>query len=161
MATFNVGSFSSTGGANLRGQSFTPNVAGPDGSGSPGTATTVYVQSASVGFPSSDTTARATTAYLYSSLPSLSNLNTGTGSLAVSTNYTDEQDLFGTGTFSRTHMFNNIAIDPTLQYFLLFPSNQIMRFATGSPYSGGKAYNTVLVALTTDVQFTVNMADSV
>jgi len=161
MATFTVGSFSSTNTAQKRGQSFAANVAGPDGTGSgPGTADPVYVQSASVGYPSSSTTGRAATAYLYSSLPTLTDLNAGTGALATSIGWSDG-NLFGANTYSRTFAFNAVAIDPTATYFILFPANQNLRYASATnPYSGGTSYSTVLGSETNnDLQFQVSLTD--
>lgn len=162
MATFSVGSFGSSGSTSFRGESFTPNVAGPDGVGGPGSATTVYLQSASVGYTSSSTAGRAAIAYLYAAVPTLANLNNnGMGSIAQSTTTTDEADLLGTGSYSRTFTFSSIALDPANQYYILFSSNQTLRYATGNPYTGGKAYNTVLAGTTNDVQFSIGMADTV
>jgi hypothetical protein len=155
MSAFTVGSFSANTNANKRGQSFTANVAGNDGTGSSGGANPVYVQSASVGYSTSNTTGRAGTAYLYSSLPTLTDLNnSGTGALAASTGHSDG-NVFGTGTFSRTFTFDAVSIDPTAVYYVLFATNQNLRFDTNAPYSGGDLYNTSLGADSSDAQFQV------
>jgi len=161
MATFTVGSFSSTNSAKKRGQSFAANVAGPDGTGAgPGSANPVYVQSVSVGYPSSSTTGRTGAAYLYSSLPTLSDLNAGNGCLACSQSTSDE-NLFGANTYSRTFYFSKVSIDPTATYFVLFPCDQSVRYASGTnPYSGGTSYSPILASETTnDLQFQVSLTD--
>lgn len=49
MAVFTVASNASSNSSNTRGQSFAPNVAGPDGTGGPGNATTVYLTAVRIG----------------------------------------------------------------------------------------------------------------
>ena len=125
MAIFTVGSFSSADPIATIAVRVSPaNVAGSDGTGSPGSANPVYVQSASVGYPTSSTSGRAGTAYLYDAVPLLADLNNGgTGALAASTG-TSDGSLFGTGTHSRTFTFDGVAIDPTKVYYILFATNQ-------------------------------------
>ncbi len=162
MATFSVASFAGNASGNNRGQSFTPNVAGPDGSGSPGSASTVYLQTVSIGYPTSDTTNRQTVIYVYDTLPTLVDLNNnGSGSIYKSISYADDTGTFGANTYSRIFSFANYSIDPTKTYYLLFAANQVLRFKTGNPYSGGSLYSTLLAAVANDAQFKVVMADTI
>ncbi len=159
MTTFSVGSFAASGTNSCYGQSFTPNVPGPNGVGSPGAATSVSLASVSIGYPSSSTTGRATTAYIYTSIPSSSDLSTGTGSLATSdVATTDGSGMFGSSTYSRTFTFTGVPLDPTVTYFVLFPSTQSVRLKTGNPYSGGGLVNTALAVTNNDAQFDVQMS---
>ncbi len=143
----------------VRGESFSPSVAGPDGSGSVGSLQTVYLTSLTIGYATSDTTNRASTLYIYDTLPSLSNLNSHSGAL-YSSDSTDDGSAFGTGTFTRTFDFNYIGLDPSKTYFFLFATNQNVTLQTGNPYSGGAMESTLLVATNKDLQFQVNMQDS-
>jgi hypothetical protein len=156
MSTFTVGSFSANQATKSHGQSFVANVAGPNGTGGPGTANPVYVQSASVGYPTANTTGRTTVAYLYDTIPSVTNLSTGVGALYSSTSHTDE-NLFGG--FSRTFVFPNCAIDPTKTYYLLLPSVQTVRNDNTKPYTGGSFYDSALSAVNFTVQFQISLTD--
>jgi hypothetical protein len=158
MSTFTVASFSANANNKSRGQSFVANAAGPNGTGGPGTANPVFVQSASVGYPTANTLGRASAAYLYDTVPTKTDLNAGTGALFVSTSHTDE-NLFGTGTYSRTFVFGGASIDPTKTYYLLFPSDQNLRYDNTDPYPSGSFYDTSLQAANFTAQFQVSLTD--
>lgn len=138
-----------------QGQALTPNVAGPNGSGSPGSATAVNLISFTVAFGDSDTDLWPLRAYLYDTLPTVGQLNNdGLYALRYSTSYVDGS-AFGTGTYTRTYTFGEpINIDPTQLHYVLLSSSAYMMYATTSLYSGGKRYNQLLAAQTnSDLQF--------
>lgn len=154
MATFTVASLAYDN-QNLthRGQAFTPNVAGPDGTGSPGSATEVFLNDFILGYRAATTTDRAETAYLYDTLPALADLNSGIGAIDVSSSYTDG-NVFGTDTYTRTFNFSNpVTLDPTKVYYVLFASNQTARYKNTVVYAGGAAYNNYLLDDSKTLQF--------
>jgi hypothetical protein len=159
MSTFTIGNFSSSAYTTGRGQSFTPNVKG-DGTGVPDGTNPVYLKNVMIAYPTSDTSSRQGRLYLYTSKPSLSDLNnSGTNSLAMSTGYTDENG-FGAGTYTRTFNFSTISLDVASKYYVLFSSNQSLCFASGSPYTGGELLNGALGNTAYDARFQVLVADT-
>jgi len=141
-----------------RGQSITPNVSGPDGNGSPGNATVVYLDSVTLAYRDSNVS-RESLAYLYDTVPSLAQLANGTYAIDYSTSYSDGS-AFGAGTYTRTFTFgNNPNLDPTKTYYILFPDNQYLMYTTTSQYSGGKRYTNLMQASTTmDLQFSAQFS---
>jgi hypothetical protein len=158
MADFTVGNFSSDSSGPGRGQSFTPNVAG-DGTGSPGGATTVYVEQVDIEYVGSNITHRANTAYIYDHVPTSSQLSSGTGALDTSTGYSDGS-AFGTGSYSRSYAFNRTALTPSTKYYVFFPAAVTIAYTDSDVYSGGDMYSATLSVDTYDVQFRVTMANS-
>jgi hypothetical protein len=157
MATYTIGYNQSSAATYSRGQTFTPNVAGT-GSGIPSGVDPVYLTKITVAYNSSDTSQRANKLYLYSSKPSLTDLNNnGTGNIAESTGYSDGS-AFGTGTYTRTFTFDNFQLALSTKYYYLFATNQTLRYATNNPYSGGEYYSSMLVALSYDAQFEVEVS---
>jgi hypothetical protein len=162
MSTITVGSFAFTGTFTSRGQSFTPNVSGPDGAGSVGDDQNVNLDLVTFGYPNATTVNRAGFCYLYDYVPTLADLNNdGTGSLAASTGSSDESTgaVFGANTFSRTWTFEKYQLDPTKKYYLFLGISNSLRGKSGNPYSGGDEYNGTLTAQTNDLQFQVTMDD--
>jgi hypothetical protein len=158
MSTFTIGSFSANQTVKCFGQSFKANVAGPNGTGGgPGAANPVFIMSASIGFPTSSTSGRPTAAYIYTSIPSKSDLSTGVGALGASTGHTDE-NLFGAGTFSRTYTFAGTSIDPATTYYLLIPSVQNLRNENPSAYAGGSFYDQNLQSQNYSLQFQISLS---
>jgi hypothetical protein len=155
---FSVGSFASNGSMDVYGQSFQPNVAGPDGVGSPGSATSVSLQSIVVGYASSITSVRAIDCYVYSApLTDEGDIGTGTNLVAESFSYSDGS-AFGAGSFSRQFNFREGLLDPTQTYYFYFDSSQYLRVKSSSPYSGGSLTDDTLTVLSSyDIQFQVNM----
>ena len=151
MADFTVASTTQDSSATHRGQSLAPNIAGPNGSGGPGTANPVYLEYFNVGYPNGSLTGRAAVCYVYDTLPTLANLNAGTGAIATSTGTSDGND-FGSGSFTRNFIFGGDSLDPTKTYFILFPADQLLCHKT-NPYSGGVAYTNRLMSTSYDLQF--------
>ncbi len=156
--SFSVGSFASNGSMDVYGQSFKPNVAGPDGVGSPGTATSVSLQSIVVGYASSITSVRATDCYVYSAaLTDENEIGTETNLVAMSSSYTDGS-AFGTGSYTRQFNFSEGLLDPTQTYYFYFDCSQYLRVKSSSPYSGGSLTDDTFTVLSSyDIQFQVTM----
>ncbi|MEI8195473.1 MAG: hypothetical protein WCI73_06155 [Phycisphaerae bacterium] len=156
MATFTVASLAFDNAGSYRGQGITPNVAGPDGTGSPGSATSVNLTDFTLGYGTSSTSGRAGVAYLYDTLPTLSNLNSGIGAIATSSSTTDGND-FGAGSYTRKfHFSGNLSLDPTKVYYVLFPSNQSARYKNPAVYTGGDAYSSTLADTGRNLQFSAD-----
>lgn len=162
MSTITVGSFAFSGSLTSRGQSFTPSVSGPDGTGSTSGLSSVNFNQVSYGYPNATTTNRAAYCYLYDYVPTLADLNnSGTGALAASRGSCDESagDIFGANTFSRTWTFNPYELDPAKKYYLFLGISNALRGKSGNPYSGGDEYSGTMIAQTNDLQFQVQMDD--
>lgn len=156
MANFTVAMTSTDSTTTARGQSFTPNVPGPNGSGGPGSATEVYLSTFTVGYDS-DTSSRQEIAYLYDYVPTTAQLSAGVNALLTCSGYTDGSD-FGSGSYTRTFTFTHTnVLDPTKTYYLLFPGNQNLQYTTTSQYSGGKRYNSLISPQSgSDLQFSAS-----
>jgi len=158
MAAFSVGSFSADVVDWLRGLSFTPNVAGPNGSGSPGTASSVSLISVIVGCPTKAAAEQADTCFIYSvELESVSDIGSSQNCVGQSTSAT-VGSVFGSGGYSTTYAFSNVSLDPTKQYFAYFDANKNTYVDSSSPYTGGTAYDVFMEDDGTSPQFQVNMS---
>jgi hypothetical protein len=161
MSTFTVASFSYDGVSDLGGQSFTPNVPGPNGSGSPGAATQVFIRKISLGYPSANTSGRAQKLYVYSvELTDPAQIGQNDYLVAESSDNgtLDGTNLFGTGTYQRTFNFNAGALVPSSKYYFYFDVDQHLRMKGSAPYAGGNAQDDELNALTnSSAQFQVEM----
>jgi len=146
MTTFSIGSFGATGTNNVRGQAFQANVAGPNGSGSPGQASQVKVKTLSIGYFSSSTSGRTMKLYIYSSpLGSPDDIGQSTDLVAESNTgaYMDGAGLFGTGTYSRqfTAFTQPTAMSASDTYYVYFDRDQSARVNANNPYPGGNCYD--------------------
>jgi hypothetical protein len=161
MATFTVASYSFDGVNDLGGQSFTPNVPGPDGSGDPGSATQVFIRRISLGYPSANTSLRTGKVYIYSvELSDAEQIGQSDYLVAESliNSVVDGTNLFGTGTYQRTFNFNAGIFVPGNKYFIYFEVDQHLRVKSATPYSGGNAQDDQLSDLPAiDAQFQVEM----
>ncbi len=133
-----VGKFNSTySNSRLRGQSFTPNVLGPDGSGTAPTSGTADLQSMTFALNNpSDRT--ATTLYLFNALPTVAQADTGTGALFASTGFSDSTGVdprFGYAT--RTFTFTGASLDVSTRYFAVLNQDQNLRSGSPGLYTGG------------------------
>ena len=160
MAIFTVGTYGYDGVDDLGGQSFTPNVPG-DGSGSPGSATQVFVHTFSLGYPSASTTHRARTIYIYSiKLTDPDQIGQTEYLVAVSSSgsFDDGTGLFGSGTYQRTFCFSSGALVPGSKYYAYFDIDQVLRVNSNSSYTGGNAQDADLNDLPGEcAQFQVEM----
>jgi hypothetical protein len=161
MTTFTVALYSYDGVDDLGGQSFTPNVPGPNGSGSPGGATQVFIRKISLGYPSANTSERAEKLYVYSvELTDPAQIGQNDYLVAVSTDSgtLDGTNLFGSGTYQRTFSFNAGALVPNSKYYIYFDVDQHLRIKSAQPYAGGNAQDDQLNDLPNiSVQFQVEM----
>ena len=159
MADFTVGVFAYDGFRDLGGQSFTPNVPGPNGTGTPGTATQVFLRSISLGYPNSNTALRTGKIFVYAQeltdpdqIGQLDYLVGQSGTQVI-----DGTDLFGSGTYYRKFSIT-AGLVPSSKYFIYFEDYQSLRYKGSSPYSGGYAQDDSLVDLpTVSAQFQVEM----
>jgi hypothetical protein len=161
MATFTVASFSYDGVNDLGGQSFTPDVPGPNGSGSPGGATQVFIRKVSLGYSSANTSGRAQKLYVYSvELTDPAQIGQPDYLVAESSEIgiVDGTNLFGTGTYQRTFNFSAGAMVPNSKYYVYFDVDQHLRIKSGVPYAGGNAQDDQLNELpNVSAQFQVEM----
>ena len=158
MGAFSVGSFSMDENDWLRGFSFTPNVSGPDGSGSPGSATSAAMISAIVGCPSQTAAEQATKCYVYSQmLTSTDEIGSPTGLVGMSSSMSVGQ-VFGSGGYSSTYQFTDMPLDPTQVYYAYFSDNTNVSVDTNAPYTGGTDYDIFMDDDGTSPQFQVNMS---
>jgi hypothetical protein len=141
----------------MLGQSFTPNVAGPGGSGSPGTSTESQLVSLVLGYLSSDPDQRAETCFLYSaSLASEDDIGSPTNLVATSLSTADGA-AFGAGSYSRTFGFNNESLSVSQKYYAYFSASQNANVNNTGPYAGGNMYDADMLPTTESAQFLVNM----
>src|SRR5207237_849833 len=120
MTAFSVGSLSTSGNATLAGQSFTPNVPGPNGSGSPGSATQVTLVAITFGFPSSDQSHWPGNCYLFSQPlddPTLA-AETTENRIAVNSDFVSGD--LGSGTYSRKFNFQGATLNTGGVYYAYF-----------------------------------------
>jgi len=158
MADFALGQFASSGTGDIQGQAFRPNVPGPNGSGSPGSATQVFLRNLTIGYNSSNPADRAEKAYIYAvELTSPDQIGKDEYKVAESDNYGDGTGLFGPGTYSRTFHFTGGAYNPALTYYAYFGWDQIANIKSGDPYSGGDAYDADLQEMDASLQFKFDM----
>lgn len=157
MSNFSVGSVTRNHSAPMLGQSFTPNVAGPGGSGSPGTAAYAQLASLVLGYLSSDPTDRAETCYLYSvALESDDQIGLPANLVATSHNTADGA-AFGSGSYTRTFNFSGQWLSVTSKVYAYFSSSQNSNANNTGPYSGGQMYDADMLPTTESAQFLVNM----
>jgi len=158
MGAFSVGSFSTDGDDWLLGFSFTPNVAGPNGTGSPGTATSVTVSTVIVGCPTHAAAETAPDCYIYSiELESSDDIGSSDG-LVGQNNSMSVGNAFGSGSYSTSYGFPGISLDPTKQYFAYFSVKKNTCIDSTRPYTGGTAYDEFMGDDGTSPQFQVNMS---
>ena len=147
MSTFSVASLATGGSYLFGGLSCTPSVAGPDGSGSPGSATSVNLNSVTLGYPSSDVSIRPQTCYVYSvQITDPDDVGGSTNLVATSSSFSDGSD-FGTNSHTRRWAFNSGSLNPSNTYFVYFDNTPGTNVKSGSPYSGGDAYDDALEVL--------------
>jgi hypothetical protein len=143
------------------GQSFVPNLAGPNGSGSPGSATSVNLGSITIGFPSASIEIRPTQCFVYSEmLDDQSEVGQAEGRVGVSTGTDDSWTPFGSGTYARTYNFSNpTTLDPTMTYYIYFAAcdEQKVTYVMPNPYNGGTAWDTDFDTGPWSLQFQVAM----
>ena len=159
MSTFTVGQSSYNRSQMVRGQSFNPNVPG-NGSGSPGSATQVFLDQIILSYPNGNTSIRAGNAYVYSvQLDDVAKIGEPENLVAQSNSTEDETGYFGTGTYTRTYNFpNSSALSPSATYYVYFDDDQQLRLRNGTPYSGGTAFDDVVEPITGDsFQFMIAM----
>lgn len=137
------------------GQSFKPNVPGPNGSGSPGAAKKVMINDIIIGFSEADVR-DGDYLYIYDHIPLISQLQTGQYAIATSDTYVDGQE-FGTGSYTRKFTFTGAwGLDPNTTYYFLFPVVVWPNCNNPQSYSGGTAYSDLLMPLTnSDLQFKI------
>lgn len=153
MSTFTIGVFAYDGFKDLGGQSFTPNVPGPNGTGGgPGSASQVFIRSVNLGYPNANTSGRATSVLIYSvELTDPTQIGQSDYQVAVSSTENppvDGSGLFGSGTYSRKFTFDAGALLPGTKYYLYFDTDQVLRFKGSTPYAGGNAEDDSLADLT-------------
>jgi hypothetical protein len=141
---FSDGSFSAPKLWQIRGQSLIPSNQGPDGTGTPGSAS-LKLTSFRIGYAGYGAARRAHQCFLYSyALTNPSQIGQSDGLLASSVGFTDEEGTLGADSFVRKF---NFAPDgaPTLvvnlQYFVYFSAPQLAGVAVGGVYTGGVVYD--------------------
>lgn len=140
-----VAQTSSSNNGSIRGQSFTPNNIGPNGSGIPPGSGTVLLNSVTFGYESGGSRS-ATSLYIYraDSLPTSAELSSGTNALFSSinsfTNSVGNDPAFGLPT--RTFNFTGALLDVNTTYVALTPIDQSIRISVSSPssYAGGDMF---------------------
>ena len=159
MSDFSVANLTTTDSIYATCQSFTPNVPGPDGSGSPGTASTVTPINIIFGYPDSNITYRARAVYVYSApLADPSDITNPTNFVVKSNGCFDGSDL-GSGSNTRGFSFpNGTHLVPSTTYYVYFDYAQSLCNAGSDVYSGGTLYDTDGEDLEDDAQFKVNMS---
>lgn len=158
MAAFSVGSNTTDSVTWIRGLSFTPNVAGPSGTGSPGSATSVALNSLTLGCPSRAAADGAATCYIYSiELESPGDIGSATGLVGQSSCMT-VGSAFGTSSFSSAYIFSNLSLNPSSQYFAYFSDDKEADVDSSCPYTGGSTYDEFMEYGGESPQFLVNMA---
>lgn len=125
--TFTLSSTDFTTNLSLLGQAFTASVAGPQGTGSSGAGSTVYLQSFQFNYADTN---YASTLRIYSSLPALTaDIVSGGGAGLVGSSLSQS---------SGTYTFSNLALDRTTQYYaLLTAAGTIRGTVLSDPYAGG------------------------
>jgi hypothetical protein len=141
----------------MLGQSFTPNVAGPGGSGNPGSATHVQLSSVVLGYLDSDTSERAATCYVYSVELTEEDQISSPANLVATSQSTSDGVAFGSGTYSRTYNFSEQFLSVSSRYYVYFSSAQNSNANNTGPYTGGQLYDSDMLATTETAQFLVNM----
>ena len=157
MSNFSCASNSTNENSWLRGLSYTPNVQGPNGSGSPGSATTVKLVSVTVGCPTLAAAGEAPTCYVYSApLDDPTDIGTPTNLVATSTSKTIGS-AFGSGTHSTTYAFSNQLLAVSAVYYVYVSADKSVCVDNGNPYTGGTAYDIYLDDDGTSAQFIIQM----
>jgi hypothetical protein len=150
----NTGHVRSTG---LFGQSFTPDVPGPSGSGSCGTASAVSLKSVVLGYPTANTSERSGSCYVYSApLANAEDIGTEANLVAMTQVTVDGSDL-GSNSHTRTFTFNSESLSASSKYYVYFPDLQMVFAADNSPYAGGALYDEDMSPTSQCAQFLVNM----
>jgi hypothetical protein len=148
-ATFTLGQSNAVNGIPLRGQGFIPDAIGDQGTGSAPASGNVTLDSWTFVYQSPGSSSiTENTLYIYDSLPTVTDLNSGIGALYTSNGTIDllvNDPFFGAGLRpSRTWTFTGAVLDVNTTYFALLPSNQTIRVATSSYPT--TAYGTNLAA---------------
>jgi hypothetical protein len=158
MSTVVVASTATSASADYTGQSFTPNVPGPNGTGSIGSATSATLSSITFGYPTSDTDDRAVTAYVHSeALDDPSDVKNLATLVSTSTGTSDANGTFGSGTYSRTFTFPGDTLQVSQKYYIYFAQDQIVCDQPDTPYSGGDALDIYGDPTDECLQFSVSM----
>lgn len=162
MSNFVVGSVAVNRTENAYGQSFTANVPGPSGSGSPGTATSVQLVTFALGFPTATTTGRPQTAYLHNAaLADPNDIGNGPTFLKASTG-TSDGSAFGGSSHTRTYTFAITGLLPSHTYYVYFETDDGGAPSVSShdqaPYSGGCMIDDGMDATTECTQFLANFS---
>ena len=141
----------------MGGESFAPNVAGPDGTGGPGSASSVSLETITVGYPSSDVAGRSDDCLIYSVvLDDQSEVGQNASLVGKSGSFTDGSD-FGANSNSRTYTFANVTLDPSKTYYFYFDIDQYLNYEDPSSYSGGHAWDADFFNCPGNLQFQVTM----
>jgi hypothetical protein len=154
---FSVGSYTSSSSLAIGGQSFTPSIAGADGQGSLGSATSSHLESISIGYAAADTTNRSAQCWVYSvMLTDQSQVGQAENLVAASVSFLDGS-AFGSGSCSRTYAFSDATLNVNQTYYVYFQCDQYLRCQNPAPYSGGSAWDADFTAVPYDIQFQVKM----
>ena len=153
MTTFNVANTTAGQSDLLIGQTFAPSVPGPNGSGAPPTgASTVFLISITLSFPSDAVRQAAEVCSVYASPPGEND-----APITESDGHTDGSE-FGTGSFTRTYQFPSTAgLSTTGTYYLWLDEGRFLRYDDTQVYSAGPMYDQYGDAMTGTLQFRVTM----
>lgn len=113
----------------VQGQSFTPSIAGNDGSGTPTARPdgSVLLTRFTIDFPGNLTPLPPSALYIYPSAPTITQVNdNGQGSLGV-----------GTYTGRGVYAFHNLQLSFSSKYFAILPQSVSVFDGSGNPYPGG------------------------
>jgi len=156
MSTFSVGSTNWSTVLAYQGQSFKPNVAGPNGSGTPGSATQAALNSIVFGFDSADPL--PSKCFIYSQpLDDPSQAGTDTTYLLGSSTSTQSGSEFGTGSTTCRFNFSGISLQVGSPYYAYFPEDHALRTQTPRCYSGGYLLDDVGSLINGTLQFMVHL----
>jgi hypothetical protein len=142
-SAFTIGQFESTRWAGVRGQSFTPNQLGADGSGTLPSRGRAFLRSFTFAYQS-EIDRTATVLYIHDRIPDLVDLNNGAGDVLLqSVGYLDSIGIDPRFNFpSRTFIFeSSSSLVLSEGYSALFSEGQAIRISSdNNPYSGGSRY---------------------
>jgi hypothetical protein len=156
---FSVANFSSWFSEDACGQSFTPNQAGPDGTGAPSTPTAT-IREICFGYRNYDESARSKTCYVYDQpLSDPSQIGQKENRVAVTNDYIDGSAC-GPGSYTRTFYFMGGILSITKCYYVYLQGPQPLRLNDGD-YGGGSMidYHCGLDSEVT-TQFKITMEDN-
>ena len=139
MANISVASLDFVGSTSMYGQSFTPNVVGPDGVGSVGSATQVALNQITLGYPTPLMSGNSGNMYVFDSpIQDPDDSCSPLGATAVSSSCTDGS-AFGTDSYTRTFSFSNETLQVGHTYYFYLPGADDVQYTSPAAYSGGQA----------------------